>query len=167
MYADFTDLHAATWDYGTNRAHTPQELWRYSYPLRGDTVPAWAVPLISLFSPVAVILLHAACWRQSSRLEAHSAILAALSCVITTALVTNLIKLGVGRPRPDFVARCWPDGNLRFDAQSGLPACAKGGADPAEGRKSFPSGALVDLFSCALLRNHRSSLHAAARSQRP
>ena len=108
-------------------------------------MPAWAVPVISLFSPVVVILLYTF-WRQSSRLEAHNAILAALSCVITTALVTNLIKLGVGRPRPDFVARCWPDGRLEFDAQSGLPACAKGGANPAEGRKSFPSGALLLLF---------------------
>ena len=122
-----------------------QELWRYSYPLRKDTVPAWSVPVISLFSPLLVILAHALIWRQTPRLEAHNAALAALSCVMTTALVTNLIKLGGGRPRPDFVERCWPDGDLQFDATSGLAACAKGAANPAEGRKSFPSGVLACL----------------------
>jgi hypothetical protein len=132
-----------------------QELWRYSYPLRQDTVPAWSVPLISLLSPVLAVLAHALIWRQTPRLEAHNAVLTALSCVMATALATNLVKLGVGRPRPDFAARCWPDGVKQYDAASGLPACAAGATNPAEGRKSFPSGASLHALWHALLQHFK------------
>lgn len=37
------------------------------------------------------------------------------------------------------MARCWPDGNLRFTT-AGLPDCAPDAVNPGEGRKSFPSG---------------------------
>ena len=54
------------------------------------------------------------------------------------SLVTGT-DVQVGRPRPNFVARCWPDGNKKF-LDSGLPDCAANAVDPNEGRKSFPSG---------------------------
>lgn len=75
-----------------------------------------------------------------SRLEAHATFLALAASLLITGAVTNTIKLGVGRPRPNFVARCWPDGApVAFDAD-GVPACAPGAVGPLEGRKSFPSG---------------------------
>ena len=71
-----------------------QELWRYSYPHHKDSVPSWSVPIIALCSPIAVMAVYSQIWR-ASRLEVHNAILGGLSCVIFTALVTNLIKLAV------------------------------------------------------------------------
>ena len=71
-----------------------QELWRYSYPYHKDSVPSWSVPIIALCSPILFITLYSRIWR-ASRLEVHNAILGGLSCVIYTALVTNLIKLAV------------------------------------------------------------------------
>ncbi|CAL8469516.1 g9057 [Coccomyxa elongata] len=116
-----------------------QELWRYSYPLHKDSVPSWSVPVIALCGPAAVIIAHSYI-RQTQRLEVHNAVLNALMCVITTALITNLIKLGVGRPRPNFMMQCWPDGDVQWDATSGEALCSKNTINPAEGRKSFPSG---------------------------
>lgn len=46
----------------------------------------------------------------------------------------------VGRPRPDFMARCWPGGaKVEWNAD-GTPACTADSVRPDEGRKSFPSG---------------------------
>ena len=44
----------------------------------------------------------------------------------------------VGRPRPNFVQRCWPGGEQHFEG--GYAKCAPDAVDTAEGRKSFPSG---------------------------
>jgi hypothetical protein len=51
----------------------------------------------------------------------------------------------VGRPRPNFVAQCWPDGMIEWEADTGAAKCSDDAIDPAEGRKSFPSG--VHIFS--------------------
>ena len=162
-------------------------------------MPSWSVPIIALCSPLLFITLYSRIWR-ASRLEVHNAILGGLSCVIFTALVTNLVKLAVrplswqllaetiimtvgrpehyiygtsrepciiggsfhksstwmglrsdagvlqvGRPRPNFVALCWPEGDVTWDANSGMAVCSKGAKNAAEGRKSFPSGGSLSL----------------------
>lgn len=67
---------------------------QYSYPLRADQVPPWAVPLIAVFGPVTVILSFFLAGRIS-RLEAHHAMMIAVSCVATNGVITNFIKVGV------------------------------------------------------------------------
>ena len=72
-----------------------QEMWKYSYPLHvKQQVPAWAVPTISVLGPIVVIGIWAVIVRPR-RAEIHNTIMAALYAVFFTALVTNLIKIGV------------------------------------------------------------------------
>ncbi|KAL4425952.1 hypothetical protein ABPG75_009968 [Micractinium tetrahymenae] len=115
------------------------EYWRYSFPLKRNHVPAWAVPCVAVFSTLLVILAFLAAGRIS-RAEAHHACLLAVSCVAATGLLTNWIKVNIGRPRPHFVHRCWPNGLRPVFSKDGTPICADGAVDVFEGIKSFPSG---------------------------
>lgn len=115
------------------------EYWRYSYPLLPNHVPAWAVPCIAVFTPLLLVVAARLAGRIS-RAEAHHAILLALYCVATTGTLTNWVKINVGRPRPHFVNRCWPNGLKPVFTPDGVPLCADSAIDPMEGIKSFPSG---------------------------
>lgn len=125
-----------------NPSPLPPSSRRYSYPLRAggaQRVPGRTVLLVSAGVPAACLTAFALA-APPSRLETHATFLALASSLLITGAVTNTLKLGVGRPRPNFVARCWPGGAApAFDA-GGVPLCAPGAVGPLEGRKSFPSG---------------------------
>ncbi|XP_039158796.1 putative lipid phosphate phosphatase 3, chloroplastic, partial [Eucalyptus grandis] len=55
-----------------------------------------------------------------------------------TAVITDALKLAVGRPRPDFFWRCFPDGKDVYD-QWGNVICHGKRSGINEGHKSFPS----------------------------
>ncbi|KAF8065455.1 LPP3 [Scenedesmus sp. PABB004] len=113
-----------------------------SYPLRPNSVPAWSVPVLALLAPLAVLLAHGAALRRP-RAEAHHLALGLSVAVMVAGAVTNAIKCPVGRLRPDFNARCWPDGVIAWAREDGFGGWAKCSGAPsvvAEGRKSFPSG---------------------------
>ena len=120
-------------------AASDNELWKYSYPMKANQVPPWAVPTISLLAPLSAI---AAAYGRGSipPLEAHHAALGVTTCVLTTGIFTNFVKVNVGRFRPNFVARCWPGGAKPHFMPDGRPECDDGAVNPAEGMKSFPSG---------------------------
>lgn len=113
------------------------ELWRYSYPLRANHVPAWAVPCVAVSVPITLVVAWLLAGRIS-RAEAHATCLVVLYCVATTGTLTNWIKNEVGRPRPHFNERCWPGGLKPTFTPEGYPLCADTAVDPAEGIKSFP-----------------------------
>jgi hypothetical protein len=48
--------------------------------------------------------------RRRNAYDLHHAILGLLFSVLITAVLTDAIKDGVGRPRPNFFWRCFPDG---------------------------------------------------------
>ena len=59
-----------------------------------NTVPSWSVPVISTCGPAAVLAAYYF-MAAPTRLEIHNTLLGCLTCVIATALATNLVKLSV------------------------------------------------------------------------
>ena len=78
------------------------------------------------------------------------------------SLLEYVHHLQVGRPRPNFAQRCWPGGQTPTYNPLGVPICSDNSVDPAEGRKSFPSGQqmhavhlrLENAFSCKAWGRH-------------
>ncbi|XP_011022565.1 PREDICTED: putative lipid phosphate phosphatase 3, chloroplastic isoform X1 [Populus euphratica] len=107
------------------------------YPLKENTVPAWSVPMYAVLLPVAIFLLFYT--RRKDVYDLHHSILGLLFSVLITAVITDAIKNAVGRPRPDFFWRCFPDGNELYN-RWGNAVCHGRESDIREGHKSFPSG---------------------------
>ncbi|XP_020252831.1 lipid phosphate phosphatase 2-like [Asparagus officinalis] len=108
------------------------------YPFKGNTIPFWAVPIIGILLPFAIFIgLY---FKRKNVYDLHQAILGLLFSVLITAVLTDAIKDGVGRPRPDFFWRCFPDGIGVFDNVTSNVICHGKKSDIKEGHKSFPSG---------------------------
>jgi len=124
----------------------PDTIWRYSYPYVENSIPSWALPVIGIFAPLVVIYVLQKTNAGRSSCEARRAAAGLCLAVALGFAVTNGIKNGVGNFRPDFVARCWPDGKVAWDTP-GRPACTGSAKKIIEGRKSFPSGHTSMAFS--------------------
>ncbi|TQD92472.1 hypothetical protein C1H46_022033 [Malus baccata] len=107
------------------------------YPMKANTVPVWAVPMYSVLLPVVIFLFFY--MRRKDVHDLHHSILGLLFAVLITGVITDAIKNAVGRPRPDFFWRCFPDGKDVYDQLGGV-VCHGKDSDIKEGHKSFPSG---------------------------
>lgn len=117
-------------------------LEQIKFPFGKSTVPSWSVPLYNLVGPPVVIAVHAHSTGRTSLLS-HHGIMGSLFSTSSSALITNILKITVGRPRPNFFYRCWPDGveAFQFDGPDRVPLCSpKEKHDVIDGYKSFPSG---------------------------
>uniref|UniRef100_A0A453QJR0 Phosphatidic acid phosphatase type 2/haloperoxidase domain-containing protein n=1 Tax=Aegilops tauschii subsp. strangulata TaxID=200361 RepID=A0A453QJR0_AEGTS len=109
------------------------------YPLQGNTVPFWAVPVIGIVLPCAIF--GGIYFKKKNFYDLHHGILGSiLYSVLITAVITDAIKDGVGRPRPDFFWRCFPDGKDLYDNVTTGVLCHGEKSVIKEGHKSFPSG---------------------------
>ncbi|KAL2482053.1 Lipid phosphate phosphatase 2 [Forsythia ovata] len=109
------------------------------YPLKiPDTVPMWAVPIIAVILPCVIFLLYY--FYKRDVYDLHYAVLGLLYSVLVSGVVTDSIKDAVGRPRPNFFYRCFPDGVGVFDPLNGDVICTGDKKLVKEGYKSFPSG---------------------------
>ncbi|KAL0289647.1 UNVERIFIED_CONTAM: putative lipid phosphate phosphatase 3, chloroplastic [Sesamum calycinum] len=120
------------------------------YPFKKDTVPMWAVPICSNL--------------------AHYRISGLAYSLLVTAIITDSIKDAVGRPRPNFFYRCFPDGIAIFDLNDGDVLCTGDKKIIKEGYKSFPSGhsswsfaglGFLALYLCGKIRVFDRNGHAA------
>ncbi|GLT91875.1 hypothetical protein SLE2022_097370 [Rubroshorea leprosula] len=109
-----------------------------SYPMKDNTVPFWAVPMIAILLPFCVILVYY--FIRKDVFDLHQAILGLLFSVLITGVITDAIKDAVGRPRPDFFWRCFPNGTGVFNNGTGEVICNGLKSVIKEGHKSFPSG---------------------------
>lgn len=108
------------------------------YPMKSNTVPFWAVPLIAVVLPIFIIT--SIYFKKRNVYDLHNAILGLLFSVLITAVLTDAIKDAVGRPRPDFFWRCFPDGDAKYDNFTTSVICHGENSVIKEGHKSFPSG---------------------------
>lgn len=117
----------------------PEEAWLYRNPMTDSYVPGSLLWKMVFLVPLMAILGSFAVTRDAVDLVTATMVFTLASPL--NGVITNLIKLCVGRPRPDFLHRCWPDGNIPPDAfHSPELACSGDPATIIEGRKSFPSG---------------------------
>ncbi|KAL1568385.1 putative lipid phosphate phosphatase 3, chloroplastic [Salvia divinorum] len=107
------------------------------YPMKENTVPIWAVPMYAVLLPIAVFVFYYL--RRGDVHDLHNSVLGLLFAVLITGVLTDAIKDAVGRPRPDFFWRCFPDGKDAYD-RWGNVVCHGKDSDIKEGHKSFPSG---------------------------
>ncbi|KAH0854518.1 hypothetical protein HID58_069174 [Brassica napus] len=84
-----------------------------SYPLKSNTVPIWSVPVYAMLLPLVIFI--SIYFRRRDVYDLHHAVLGLLYSVLVTAVLTDSIKNAVGRPRPDFFWRCFPDGKAVYD----------------------------------------------------
>ncbi|KAF4387613.1 hypothetical protein G4B88_003940 [Cannabis sativa] len=105
------------------------------YPLKSNTVPIWAVPIYAILLPIAIFLF--VYYRRRDVYDLHHAILGLFFSVLVTGVLTDSIKNAVGRPRPDFFWRCFPDGKDFYD-KWGDVVCHGDINVIKEGHKSFP-----------------------------
>ncbi|KAL5726579.1 hypothetical protein ACHQM5_009612 [Ranunculus cassubicifolius] len=108
------------------------------YPLKDNTVPFWGVPLIAVLLPLIIFSVYY--FYRRDVYDLHHAILGLLFAVLVTGVLTDAIKDAVGRPRPDFFWRCFPDGKDVYDPITTDVMCTGDKKVIKEGHKSFPSG---------------------------
>ena len=116
-----------------NRVIHPEEMWLYRNPRTDSYVTSmhlWFFIVMPL--PFMPVLYHILTHRltKSYHEDLISATLATTLLLPLNGVITNVVKLAVGRPRPDFAFRCWPvngwpDNELVFTSFKGKYLLAK------------------------------------------
>lgn len=111
----------------------PDEIWMYRYPNVSSYVPTTILWPLVCFVPVVFIILNFLITKDV--LDFKSALLAHTLGIGLNGVIVDIIKITVGRPRPDFFWRCFPDGVMNSEM-----ICTGDKYLVMDGRKSFPSG---------------------------
>eukprot|EP00210_Caulerpa_lentillifera_P000901 g872.t1 len=115
-----------------------RELSYLSFPESDETVPGFIVPICSLLVPTGCYLHHYYINRDIH--EFHDVMFGSLMSLALTALTTSSLKVYTGRPRPDFIYRCFGRTNISEILLHDLNCTTHDEAAINEGWKSFPSG---------------------------
>lgn len=111
----------------------PEEWWMYRNPPTADYVPGiWLLPM-TFIMPFTVILINYCISRDRNDFSTANNVVTL--AIALNGFTTSLLKVTVGRPRPDFYYRCYPNGTSSMEEK-----CYGDPYEIQEGRKSFPSG---------------------------
>ncbi|PFX32586.1 Phosphatidate phosphatase PPAPDC1A [Stylophora pistillata] len=110
-----------------------EEMWLYKNPKSKNTISTEMLFVIAAVLPAALILLLGGL--RKDKIDGIQAILALTLTLGLNGVVTNIVKVLVGRPRPDYFWRCYPNGVIPASIE-----CDGNPDEIIEGRKSFPSG---------------------------
>ncbi|KAK4517055.1 uncharacterized protein ATC70_000383 [Mucor velutinosus] len=72
-----------------------------------ESVPVWLLVVIAIVAPILIIAAISLGIRRSW-LDFHSGVLGLAVALSLTIMMTDIIKITVGRPRPDMLDRCQP-----------------------------------------------------------
>ncbi|KAM0753035.1 acid phosphatase/Vanadium-dependent haloperoxidase [Meredithblackwellia eburnea MCA 4105] len=109
-----------------------------------ERVKFWQAIVYAGVIPAVIIIITGTAWRRSLW-DVHNGVLGLfLACALATSM-TEIIKVAVGRPRPDLIDRCQPPAGAMNAIPYGLAnytICTVDlkGHDIIDGFKSFPSG---------------------------
>ncbi|OAL32923.1 hypothetical protein AYO20_07714 [Fonsecaea nubica] len=96
--------------------------------------------LLAGVGPLVLLVIWAVVMRPGLH-HAHVTILGLLISLFLTALLTDIIKNAIGRPRPDLIARCKPEAGTPEHELVGVAVCTETNPHTLhDGWRSFPSG---------------------------
>ncbi|KAH8172344.1 PAP2 superfamily protein [Sarocladium implicatum] len=94
----------------------------------------------SLFVPLIILVAYNFISRSSAAKHEVTYLSFGIS-VVMSGVITDIIKNGVGRPRPDLLARCQPAENTKPNVLVTIDVCTReDGHVLQDGWRSFPSG---------------------------
>jgi len=89
--------------------------------------------------PAGILIMWMLVFRPSIH-KTHVTLLGLAVSIILTCFVTDVLKDAVGRPRPDFLARCVPKVTTSPEDLVTIDVCTASGHVLQDGWRSFPSG---------------------------
>ncbi|RUS18341.1 phosphatidic acid phosphatase type 2/haloperoxidase [Endogone sp. FLAS-F59071] len=107
-----------------------------------ERVPTYLLVIISSIIPLVIITFISLGIRRSL-FDLHNGILGLLLSLSLTIMVTEVVKISIGMPRPDFIDRCRPYPGAvdpPYGLSNGSVCTQTDKAMMTDGFKSFPSG---------------------------
>lgn len=114
-----------------------------------ERVPVFMNFVYALFIPLGVLILINTLLLRSSAHKHEATYLPFLISITFTALLTDILKNAVGRPRPDLIARCVPASDAPMSVPVDISVCTAPHNTHLvqDGWRSFPSGHSSFSFS--------------------
>ncbi|CAO3686870.1 unnamed protein product [Umbelopsis vinacea] len=114
--------------------------WSIRYPYTAkERVPVSALVIISVVAPFVIIAFVAIAIKRSFH-DLHHGVLGLFFALTFTLMFTDVLKITIGEPRPDMLARCQPS-NTSAPPESLLTiSVCSNVLNLQDGFKSFPSG---------------------------
>ncbi|XP_057661486.1 phospholipid phosphatase 5 [Diorhabda carinulata] len=123
------------------------ELWMYRYPSVDSYFPKRYLYMTMVCVPMIIYIGHWLLARKNRTTipEIIQSVYGLTLAYCLNGIITCVLKLSVGRPRPNFYFRCFPEGY-----GTDIDNCDGEYHGQMDGRKSFPSAHASFIFTCMI-----------------